>query len=194
MDLRSFLDEIKICHWLKTTGCTWKHNIEYIMNKRNLIDPTPLIPPANVVQKLMRKLSAELFRAWRKEIGQRLRDLELEGEITKDDIDVSDAVWRLPNTEVRKALSKLQDLLEEAGYEYEFRFQDIDNINWILFYSIELPEREDTDDEDEDEEEEEDDQQQLDNVEDPCGNQLDAHEPDARDLQNPQDLDDDWEE
>jgi len=132
------------------------------------------------------------------EIGQRLRDLELEGEITKDDIDVSDAVWRLPNTEVRKALSKLQDLLEEAGYEYEFRFQDIDNINWILFYSIELPEREDTDDEDEEEEDEEEEEQyevdQPNGVENRCGDRPHAYEPDASDLRNPQDLDDDWEE
>lgn len=112
---------------------------------------SPIIPRAREVQKLMRTLSKELFLAWRQEIGQRLRDLEFEGEITRQDIVISEAVWRLPNTEVRKALSRLQDELQSAGYEYEFRFKDVD-VGWILFYSIELPEREDSDDEDVEEE------------------------------------------
>ena len=106
-----------------------------------------VIPLASDVQRIMRKLSDELFTAWRDEIAQRLRDLEFSGYISKGNIQVSDAVWRLPNTEVRKALGRLQKLLADAGYEYEFRFQDVDEVNWILFYSVDLPEREDSDSE-----------------------------------------------
>ncbi len=106
------------------------------------------IPLAQDVQRLMKKLSEDLYRAWREEIGQRLRDLEFQGEITKHDLSVPNSVWRLPNTEVRKALSKLQINLKDAGYSYEFRFQDVDDTNWILSYVIDLPEREESDEED----------------------------------------------
>ncbi len=105
------------------------------------------IPLAKDVQTLMKKLSGDLYRAWRQEVGERLRNLEFQGEITKHDLNVPDSVWRLPNTEVRKALSKLQTNLQDAGYSYEFRFQDVDDANWILSYVIDLPEREESDDE-----------------------------------------------
>ncbi len=106
---------------------------------------TNIIPLAGDVQKIMKQLSTELYKAWRNEIGKRLRDLEFQGEITRQDLTVSESVWRLPNTEVRKALSRLQKNLREAGYSYEFRFQDVDDNNWFLSYLIELPEREESD-------------------------------------------------
>lgn len=107
-----------------------------------------IIPLAGDVQKIMKQLSTELYKAWRNEIGRRLRDLEFQGAITREDLTVSESVWRLPNTEVTKALSRLQKNLREAGYSYEFRFQDVDDPNWFLSYIIELPEREESDEDD----------------------------------------------
>jgi DNA-binding Lrp family transcriptional regulator len=97
------------------------------------------IPSVVEIQKAMRKLSIQLYHAWRAELRERLLNLEFDGYITKEDIEVDPGVWRLPNNEVRFALSKLQDELDHQGYEYEFKFDDVDDVYWIMFYSIELP-------------------------------------------------------
>ena len=99
------------------------------------------LPTIKELRRTMRKLSVQLYHAWKQELRSRLLDLEFEGYIAKDHINVHPAVWRLPNDEVRYALSLLQDDLENNNYEFDFRFDDVDEVNWVMFYAIELPER-----------------------------------------------------
>lgn len=101
------------------------------------------IPSINEMKKIMRSLSESLYSAWKAEIGERLRDLEFDGYISKEHIDVPDAVWRLPNDEVRYALCKLEEELESLGYDYEFKFDGVDDVHWLMYYSVVLPDRDD---------------------------------------------------
>jgi hypothetical protein len=97
------------------------------------------LPSVSQVRKIMRSLAITLYEAWKAEISDRLLHLEFEGFITKDNIQIPSAVWRLPNPEVRYALCKLEDDLERLGYDYDFKFDDVDDVNWTMFYSIALP-------------------------------------------------------
>jgi len=106
------------------------------------------IPSVSQVRKTMRQLSNQLYIAWKKELCTRILDFEFEGYIAQDHIDINPAVWRLPNDEVGYALSKIQDDLDKLGYEYEFKFDDVDDVSWIMFYCIELPDRIEDPDED----------------------------------------------
>lgn len=117
------------------------------------------LPSVSQVRKIMRSLATTLYEAWKAEISDRLLHLEFEGFITKDNIQVPSAVWRLPNPEVRYALCKLEDDLERLGYDYDFKFDDVDEVNWTMFYSIALPDVE----EDEQDEQDEQDGEQNDN-------------------------------
>ena len=98
------------------------------------------IPTVAEIKKNMSRLSNILYNAWSKELRLRLLDLEFSGVIQRDHVRVPSSVWRLPNNEIRKALSKLQQDLEKEGYEYVFRFDDVNEVEWMMFYSIELPE------------------------------------------------------
>lgn len=101
------------------------------------------IPSLDEMKKIMRSLAEVLYETWKQEIGARLRNLEFDGYITKEHIDVPEAVWRLPNDEVRYALCKLEEDIYSLGYDYEFKFDDVDDVYWIMFYSITMPERDD---------------------------------------------------
>ena len=106
------------------------------------------IPSVADMRKIMRDLSESLYEAWKIEISDRMKHLEFEGYITRDHLQLPSTVWRLPNDEVRYALCKLEEDLARHGYDYEFRFDDVDDVNWVMFYSIQLPERDEEDDDD----------------------------------------------
>ena len=114
------------------------------------------LPSVQTLYKKMRYLSLQLYKAWKKELSARLMDLEFEGYIAQKHIDVDPAVWKLPNDELRYALCKLQDDLDDLGYEYSFQFQNIEEVHWTLGYAIEFPERYDEDEIYEDDEDNED--------------------------------------
>ena len=101
------------------------------------------IPSVYEMKRIMRNLSEKLYEEWKKEIAERLRHLEFDGCICREHITVPDEVWRLPNDEVRYALCKLEEDLRSLGYDYEFKFNDVDDVHWVMFYSVSLPERED---------------------------------------------------
>lgn len=117
--------------------------------EENQIEPEPPveIPSVVEVRKIMRSLSESLYEAWKEEIADRLRHLEFEGCICREHILVPNEVWRLPNDEVRYALCKLEEDLRSLGYDYEFKFNDVDDVHWVMFYSITLPERDEYDSE-----------------------------------------------
>jgi hypothetical protein len=115
-------------------------SVEIVANAHNVLKLDE-IPSVLEVKNIMRRLSEELYEAWKLEIADRLRNLEFEGCICKEHIVVSDAVWRLPNDEVRYALCKLEEELRFLGYDYEFKFNDVDDVHWVMFYSVSLPER-----------------------------------------------------
>ncbi|KAJ3038954.1 hypothetical protein HDV00_012784 [Rhizophlyctis rosea] len=102
----------------------------------------------------MRDLSDQLYLAWKGEMAKRITDLDFEGFISKDDVRVQSSAWRLPNEGVRRALYKLQEDLDILGYEYDFRFEHVSDTDWVLFYAIELPERDEDGLSDDDDEEE----------------------------------------
>jgi len=104
---------------------------------------TSALPTVAELRSIMRDLAEGLYLAWLDVISNRLRHLEFEGFVTKDDVQVPMEVWRLPNDEVRYALCKLEDELQSLGYDYEFRFDNVDDASWIMFYTISLPDRED---------------------------------------------------
>jgi len=114
----------------------------------NLETSSICIPSVADMRKMMRDLSESLYEAWKIEISDRMKHLEFEGYITRDHLQLPSTVWRLPNDEVRYALCKLEEDLARHGYDYEFRFDDVDDVNWVMFYSIQLPERDEEDDDD----------------------------------------------
>lgn len=114
------------------------------------------LPTVGQLRKIMRDLSDELYEAWKVELGKRISDLEFEGYLAKDHLNVSSAVWRLPNDSVRRSLCKLQDDLDVRGFEYDFRFDYMDDTEWVLWYAIELPERDEMSSSDSEDDEEED--------------------------------------
>lgn len=102
------------------------------------------------VRKKMRMLSLQLYRSWRKELALRLLNLELEGYIAQDHVMVSSAVWRLPNDEIRYALNRLQQDLQDKGFkDYQFKFDRVDETSFVMLYKIDIPELEDELDDDE---------------------------------------------
>ena len=103
------------------------------------------IPSSKQVKKRMRELSIELYEAWKSEICDRLLNLEFTGYIAKDHLDLPSAVWRLPNSEIIYALNKLKDDLEHLGYDYEFKFDDIDEVDFIVLYNISMENTEEDD-------------------------------------------------
>ncbi len=105
------------------------------------------LPSVTDVRKTMRRLSLVLYDAWKRELRDRILNLEFDGYIAKDHINVPSAVWRLPNSEITYALNRLKRDLQELGYDYEFKFDDVDDVTFIVLYVISLPET--TEDEDE---------------------------------------------
>lgn len=106
------------------------------------------LPSVKDVRRTMRNLAMELYSVWRRELRDRILNLEFEGYIAKDHINVNSAVWRLPNSEIRFALDMLKSELDNLGYDYEFKFEDVDDVTFILLYSITLPEEDEEDEED----------------------------------------------
>jgi hypothetical protein len=98
------------------------------------------IPSLSELKQIMEGHSNDLYEAWRRELGTRLRSLEFEGFINNDDVNLSNTVYRLPNDQLRKAICRLESDLEKLGYDYDFRFEDV-GFNWVLFYHVLLPER-----------------------------------------------------
>ena len=115
---------------------------------------TSLIPSAAELRAFMQEYARQLCDEWKREIGTRLLELEFEGFISRKEISVSDAAYRLPNAQLRYALGLLEEELEKLGYDYEFRFEDVDSADWVLCYSVTLPEDE-SEESDETEESEE---------------------------------------
>src|SRR3954469_10781431 len=111
------------------------------------------IPSVAELVSIMEKYSNDLYTEWRRELGVRLRELEFEGYISKDQINVNDVVYRLPNEHLRKAVCNLESDFESLGYDYDFRFEDV-GLNFVLFYRVILPERDDVHEEGEEEGEE----------------------------------------
>lgn len=112
------------------------------------------IPSVADVRNVIQHLTDILYSAWRCELSSRIRNLELIGYIAPNHIDVPNAVWRLPNEGFNNALRKIQEELDNLGYEFEFKFEQLDDdVHWILCYSIDLPKREEDDEDDEEEEE-----------------------------------------
>jgi hypothetical protein len=103
------------------------------------------IPSVTELTNIMEKYSQDLYNECKRELGIRLRNLEFEGYISKNDINVSDIVYRLPNPYLNKAICNLKIELERLGYDYDFRFENIE-LNWVLFYHIVLPDREEEND------------------------------------------------
>lgn len=124
------------------------------MNIKRDMSSQKELPTVLELSKLLKNLSNILYVAWRKELRERILNLELEGYISKDHINVPSSVWRLPNDNIRYALGKLKTELDNLGYDYEFKFDEVDEVNWVMWYSLVLPEDEDKDDEVSDDKEE----------------------------------------
>jgi hypothetical protein len=99
------------------------------------------IPSVTDLQRHMNDLSEQLYLEWKRELAERLWNLEFQGFIAQTDVNVSSTTWRLPNEQVRFALCKLETDLQDLEYDYKFEFQDVDDVNWVLFYHLQLPER-----------------------------------------------------
>lgn len=109
------------------------------VDSRSQLDLDLNIPTIIELKKIMRSHSECLYTSWKHVIANRLVNLEFDGYISKNHIQVHDAVWRLPNDEIRYALCKLEEDFEKLGYDYEFKFDDVDDTHWIMYYSITLP-------------------------------------------------------
>ena len=106
------------------------------------------IPSLIHLTSVMKEYSNILFLAWRSELALRLHNLEFDGYFSKSDIKANDdevdvdVIWRLPNNYIREALNKLENELIDLGYNCCFRFGDVKDKDWFLYYKIELPDRE----------------------------------------------------
>lgn len=110
------------------------------------------LPSVGDMRRTMRRLSLILYNEWKRELRYRLFNLEFEGYIAKDHIDVPSIVWRLPNQEITYALNRLKKDLQELGYDYEFKLDNVNEITFDVIYNISLPDdcdEEETKDDDE---------------------------------------------
>jgi hypothetical protein len=124
---------------LKSTTCVEKFNMTDASEMLPCHDDCIEIPSVSQIKGMMRTLSEILYTAWKSEIANRLLHLEFAGIITRDNIGVPSTVWRLPNAEVRYALCKLEQDLQNLGYDYDFKFDEVNELNWTMYYSIMLP-------------------------------------------------------
>lgn len=102
-----------------------------------------LLPSNEELYNICKNNANLLYTAWKKELAYRIHNLEFCGIIDSSHINVSSVVWRLPNNFIRDALRKLEDELEKLGYDYEFKFGDVQDSNFILYYEIDPPECDD---------------------------------------------------
>ena len=115
------------------------------------------IPSLSELNKTLKKLSCSLYTAWKNELAFRIHNLEFCGFIESENLkDIPQTVWRLPNNYIRNALQKLENDLDKLGYDYEFKFDSVNEINWVLRYEIDPPEGGDEDDDDDENSDEED--------------------------------------
>lgn len=101
-----------------------------------------LLPNAIEIKSLMNTLTEDLYNSWKREMSSRLNNLILHGKIYILNLDCSDincTVSRLPNNYLRIALGKLENDLQQAGFETQFKFDHVEEENWSLNYEIEFP-------------------------------------------------------
>ena len=110
-------------------------------------------PTKEQIREIMDGLVEELYTSWKAEMHERVYDLKLKGEICIQDLNVSKKAARLPNNFLRFALKKLETDLMVAGFECQFKFDDVESENWSLCYKLELADDDEEDDGEDGEEE-----------------------------------------
>ena len=98
------------------------------------------LPTLLELKKRMKSASDDLFFYWRQNLSDNIKNLQMKGFLVTENI----VHCQLPNKYVRTALCRIQDELDTLGYDYKFRFDDVEvDKKLVLCFEIELPEDDD---------------------------------------------------